>query len=85
MASDGVKIYKAMCKELSEKITSDELQNNINVEDVRVLIDLLDEFNRFIDIEIRKTNINSDEAVALKRANNEYALRLDGILRAKNA
>lgn len=85
MASDGINVYRAMCKELGTKITRDETTNSVDNADVRELIDLLDEFNRFIDIEIRKTNITSDHALTLKRANNELALRLDCLMRSKSA
>lgn len=80
--SDGCAFYKSMFDELYQQIQNEGFSN---VDRIREAIDLLDEFNQFIDIEVRKTGVTTDTAATYKRTNHAIALKLDELLRAKNS
>lgn len=79
--SDGCSFYKSMFDEL---YTSIQAEGFSDPKKIKEAIDLLDEFNQFIDIEVRKTGMTTDVATTYKRTNHAIALKLDQLLQAKN-
>lgn len=80
--SVGIKIYEAMFDEVQLLM---ETENFCNHDRIREAIALLDEFNRFIELEMRRTKIPKDIYTNYISANNKMALVLDGKTRPKSA